>query len=121
MNRTYIPSYLFYALSSIAIVVTLTIGWKNNLFGLAFFAITPYIGLLYILKVAKDTTAIVTAKTVTLFLVAVGLYFLLDTTYMERYLQMKFSFLFIPIWQWTMLLVSGFVIYLSNEKKVSKE
>ena len=117
MNSFTIPSYLFYALSGIAIVITLTIGLQKNLLGLAFFAITPYVGLLYILKIAKATTASITAKTVTLFLVAVGLYFLLDTTYMQRYLQMKFSFLFIPIWQWTMLLVSGLVVYLSNEKK----
>lgn len=111
----------FYSIGITAAIVTLYMGIENGLMGLALFAISPYLGLLYILKIAKHPTAIIIAKTVTVFLVSVGLYFLLDTTYMERRLETKFSFLFIPIWQWTMLLVSGFVIYLSNENKISEE
>lgn len=110
----------FYIISTVTIVITLYIGFQKGLLGLAFFSISPYLGLLYIIKIAKHPTAIITARTVTLFLVCVGLYFLLDTTYMEKHLDTKFSFLFIPIWQWTMLLVSGFVIYLSNENKNQK-
>lgn len=84
--------------------------------GLALFACSPYILTLYLLFIAKHKTALITAEVVTVFIVSVGLYFLLDTTYMERQLEYKFSFLFIPLWQWTMLLVSGFVVYLSNGK-----
>ena len=111
----------FYLLSVIAIIITFFIGIKNNVIGLAFFAISPYILTIYLLAIAKHNTAVITAQVVTVFIVSVGLYFLLDTTYMERRLEYKFSYLFIPIWQWTMLLVSGFVIYLSNEKKVRGE
>jgi len=107
---------LFYALSIIASFITLIIGVQHGLMELVFFAVSPYIFILYLLKISKHNTAVVTAKVVTAFLVSVGLYFLLDTTYMERKLGDKFSFLFIPIWQWTMLLVSGFVVYLSNGK-----
>jgi hypothetical protein len=111
----------FYFISTVAIVITFSIGLKHGLLGLALFATSPYITLVYLLKIAKHHTAILTARVVTLFLISVGLYFLLDTTYMERNLEYKFSFLFIPIWQWTMLLVSGFVIYLSNENKDKKD
>jgi len=107
---------VFYGLSVIALVITLTMGLDNTLLGLALFAASPYCMLLYLLTIAKHSTAVVTARVVTVFIISVGLYFLLDTTYMERHLAHKFSFLFIPIWQWTMLLVSGFVIYLSNDK-----
>ena len=109
---------LFYGLSVLAIVITLGTGFDNGLLGLALFAASPYLVLLYLLKIAKHTSAVVTSRVVTVFIVSVGLYFLLDTTYMEKRLEYKFSYLFIPIWQWTMLLVSGFVIYLSNEKDV---
>jgi len=107
----------FYLLCLFSIAITLYIGLQSKLCFLAIFAILPYIGLLYIVYIAKSTTALMTAKVITLFLVSVGLYFLLDTTYMERQLGMKFSFLFIPIWQCTMLLVSGFVVFLSNGGK----
>ena len=111
----------FYLLSIIAIAITLYVGLKKELLGLALFAVSPYVVLLYLLAIAKHNTAVITAQVVTVFIISVGLYFILDTTYMERKLEYKFSFLFIPIWQWTMLLVSGFVIYLSNEKKVEGE
>jgi len=104
----------FYILTVLTIVITAYSGIQNGLVSLTIFALSPYVGLLYILSIAKHKTAIFTARTVTVFLVSVGLYFLLDTTYMERRLGTNFSFLFIPIWQWTMLLVSGFVVYLSN-------
>ena len=106
----------FYILSLIAIVITSYSGMQDGLVGSTFFAVSPYVGLLYILNIAKHKTAMITARTVTIFLVSVGLYFLLDTTYMERKLGTNFSFIFIPLWQWTMLLVSGFVVYLSNGK-----
>ena len=109
---------LFYGLSLGSIVVTGYYALNMQLFALGFFALTPYIATIFILYIAKHNTAVVTAQVVTLFIVSVGLYFLLDTTYMERRLSYKFSFLFIPIWQWTMLLVTGFVIYLSNDKVV---
>ena len=111
----------FYLLSTIAIAFTLFIGFNKGLIGLALFASSPYALLLYLVAISKHKTALSTAQVVTVFLVSVGLYFLLDTTYMERNLEYKFSFLFIPIWQWTMLLVSGFVIYLSNAKEVQGE
>lgn len=110
----------FYALGSIATIITLITGLNKGLFGLVFFAISPYLFTFYLLTIAKHPTAVVTAKTVTLFVVSVGLYFLLDTTYMEKHLAYKFSFLFIPLWQWTMLVVSGFVIYLSNDTERRK-
>lgn len=97
-----------------ACCITAFVGLQSGLTSLWTFAISPYLGLLYILHIAKHKTAMITSMTVTVFLVFVGLYFLLDTTYMERNLGSKFSFLFIPIWQWTMLLVSGTVVYLSN-------
>ena len=96
--------------------ITLKYGGAVHLFALSFFAISPYVATLMLLYIAKHNTAVVTSQAVTLFIVGVGLYFLLDNTYMERHLGYKFSFLFIPIWQWTMLLVTGFVIYLSNDK-----
>jgi len=104
----------FYILSVVAAGTTLAIGLGNALIGLAVFASSPYILTLFLMWIAKHKTAVITAQVVTVFIVSVGLYFLLDTTYMERNLEYKFSFLFIPIWQWTMLVVSGFVIYLSN-------
>jgi len=104
----------FYILSAVAAGTTLAIGLGNALIGLAVFASSPYILTLFLMWIAKHKTAVITAQVVTVFIVSVGLYFLLDTTYMERKLEYKFSFLFIPIWQWTMLVVSGFVIYLSN-------
>ena len=110
----------FYLLAIIASIITLMIGLSKGLLGLVFFAISPYLMTLFFLKIATHNTAIITAKTVTIFIVLVGLYFLLDTTYMERKLGDKFSFLFMPIWQWTMLLVSGSVIYLSNGKMNTK-
>ena len=107
----------FYLLSTFALVITLFIGFSKGLIGLTLFASSPYIVTLYLLGIARHNTAVVTAQVVALFIISVGLYFLLDTTYMERNLEYKFSFLFIPIWQWTMLLVTGFVVYLSNTKK----
>lgn len=97
--------------------ITLYIGLQSKVYFLTLFAMLPYVGLLYILYISKSTTALITAKVITVFLVSVGLYFLLDTTYMERQLGVKFSFLFIPLWQCTMLLVSGLVVYFSNKKK----
>ena len=105
---------LFYIFSILAIAITAYIGIKSGLVGPTIFAVSPYVGLVFILWISKHTTAVLTARSVTIFLVSVGLYFLLDTTYMERNLGTKFSFIFIPLWQWTMLLVSGFVVYLSN-------
>ena len=110
----------FYLLAIVASIITAMIGLSKGLLGLALFAISPYLMTLFLLKIATHNTAITTAKTVTLFIVLVGLYFLLDTTYMEKKLGDKFSFLFMPIWQWTMLLVSGSVIYLSNGKMNTK-
>ena len=110
----------FYFLATLAGLITLTIGFKNNLFWLAFFAFSPYVMTLILLYIASHQTAILTAKVMTVFLLCVGLYFLLDTTYMERALGDKFSFYFLPLWQWTMLLVSGFVIYLSNADPINK-
>jgi len=107
----------FYVLCLLAMLITFYIGLQSKLYFLTLFAVSPYLGLLYILYIAKSTTALMTAKVVTVFLVVVGLYFLLDTTYMERQLGVKFSFLFIPLWQCTMLLVTGLVVYLSNRKK----
>lgn len=111
----------FYLLAIIASIITLMIGLSKELIGLAFFAVSPYLMILFLLKISTHNTAIITAKSVTIFIVLVGLYFLLDTTYMERKLGDKFSFLFMPIWQWTMLLVSGSVIYLSNGKMNTKQ
>lgn len=111
--------YLFlYGLSLLSMVTTGYYALNMHLFALGFFALSPYIATIFLLYIAKQNTAVITAQVVTLFIVSVGLYFLLDTTYMERRLSYKFSFLFIPIWQWTMLLVTGFVIYLSNDKVV---
>lgn len=110
----------FYLLAIIASIITAMIGLSKGFLGLVFFAISPYLMTLFLLKIATHNTAIITAKTVTIFIVLVGLYFLLDTTYMERKLGDKFSFLFMPIWQWTMLLVSGSVIYLSNGEMNTK-
>jgi len=107
----------FYLLNILAIAVTITLGLEKGLFVLAFFASSPYVMSFFLLKIAKDTSARVTAKVLTVFMVSVGLYFLLDTTYMERNLGYKFSYLFIPIWQWTMLFVAGAVVYLSNPPK----
>ena len=110
----------FYLLAIVASIITLMIGLSKGILGLAFFAISPYLMTLFLLKIATHNTAIITAKSVTVFVVLVGLYFLLDTTYMEKKLGDKFSFLFMPIWQWTMLLVSGAVVYLSNGKMNTK-
>ena len=107
---------LFIIISITAIVVTVISGLESVQYSLILFALSPYLMNIYLIGIAKHKTAVLTARTMTLFLVAVGLYFLLDTTYMEKHLEERFSFLFIPIWQWTMLLVSGFVIYLSNER-----
>ncbi len=110
----------FYLLAVVASIITLMIGLNKGFSGLAFFAITPYLMTLFLLKIATHNTAIITAKSVTVFVVLVGLYFLLDTTYMEKKLEDKFSFLFMPIGQWIMLLVSGAVVYLSNGKMNTK-
>jgi hypothetical protein len=108
---------LFYIVSSIAILITFMEGTSSTAKNFMFFAISPYFMACYLMYIAKHQTAFITAASVTLFIVSVGLYFLLDTTYMERKLGDKFSFLFIPLWQWTMLVVSGFVIYLSNDRR----
>ena len=110
-----------YICTLFAVGITIFVGLENGLTIQWVFAISPYLGLLYILRIAKHKTAIITSMTVTIFLVSVGLYFLLDTTYMERYLGSKFSFFFIPIWQWTMLLVSGTVVYFSNTPSPPKD
>ena len=110
-----------YICTFIAIGITVFVGIENDLTPLWVFTISPYVGLLYILRIAKHKTARMTSMTVTVFVVLVGLYFLLDTTYMERNLGTKFSFFFIPIWQWTMLLVSGTVVYLSNAPSNPKD
>lgn len=107
----------FYVLLSIAIVVTLVYGLSNNLIGLTLFALLPYLVAIYLLFISKHISSIITAEVVTVFIMCVGLYFLLDTTYMERKLAYKFSFLFMPIWQLTMLFVSGLVIFLGNGKE----
>ncbi len=107
----------FYLLSIIAIVITLFMGYRNALTGLALFAMSPYVVTFFLVLIAKHNTALLTAQVVTVFIVFVGLYFLLDNTYMERHLGYKFSFLFMPLWQWTMLLFSGFVVHLSNTGK----
>lgn len=98
----------------IAITITLLLGIAQKHYLLALFAASPYMLCIYLIHISKYQTASITAKVVAIFLVSVGLYFLLDTTYMERNLGYKFSFLFMPIWQWTMLLVAGAVVYLSN-------
>jgi hypothetical protein len=101
----------------VAIVITFREGMSNTTLSLTLFATSPYFVLLYLVSIARHRTSVVTALSLTFFLVSVGLYFLLDTTYMERRLEDKFSFLFIPIWQLTMLLFGGFVVYLSNKKE----
>jgi len=105
---------LLILLSTVAIAITFMLGREQGLWSLAFFAASPYVMSIYLLSIAKHTSAIITAKVLTVFIVSVGLYFLLDSTYMERNLEYKFSYLFIPIWQWTMLVVAGAVVYLSN-------
>ena len=108
---------IFYTLTLLAIIITLALGIEKSLhLGYLVFATLPYAFCLYILKISSHNTAKNTAYATSLFIVCVGLYFLLDSTYMERNLEHKFSFLFIPLWQLTMLLVSGFVVYLSNGK-----
>ena len=107
-----------YILTLLAIIITLVIGIQKSLApSYLIFSALPYVITLYILKISKHNTAKNTAYTTAIFIVSVGLYFLLDTTYMEKNLEYKFSFLFIPLWQLTMLLVAGFVVYLSNGKK----
>jgi len=106
----------FYLLLLLAIVVTLWYGLKEGLVGLTLFALLPYFVAMFLLWIAKHISSVITAQVVTVFILCVGIYFLLDTTYMERKLAYKFSFLFMPIWQLTMLLVSGFVIFLGNGK-----
>ena len=101
-------------LSLLAFGLTLILGFKQDLLGLSFFASSSYLVCVYLLSMAREGIALVTAEVLTVFLFSVGMYFLLDTTYMERHLGYKFSYLFIPIWQWTMLLVAGFVVYLSQ-------
>jgi len=106
----------FYLLNLSAIVITFIEGLSNTTLGFTLFAISPYLVLLYLVSISADRTSIVTAYSLSLFLVSVGLYFLLDTTYIEKVLADKFSYLFIPIWQLTMVLVGGFVVYLSNKR-----
>ena len=107
-----------YILTLLAIIITLVIGIQKSLApSYLIFSVLPYVITLYILKISEHNTAKNTAYTTSIFTVSVGLYFLLDTTYMEKNLEYKFSFLFIPLWQLTMLLVAGFVVYLSNGKK----
>jgi hypothetical protein len=109
---------LLYILTLLAIIITLAIALDKSLaLPYLIFSTLPYFMTLYILKISKHNTAKNTAYATAIFIVSVGLYFLLDTTYMEKNLEYKFSFLFIPLWQLTMLLVSGFVVYLSNGKK----
>ena len=106
---------IFYSLTLLAIIITLALGIQKSLhLGYLIFATLPYALSLYVLKISTHNTAKNTAYTTSLFIVSVGLYFLLDTTYMERNLEHKFSFLFIPLWQLTILLVSGVVVYLTN-------
>jgi len=106
--------YFFYILNIFAIVITFALGLEQGLFFLVFFASSPYVLSLYLVYISKQPSAVITARILTVFIVSVGLYFLLDTTYMEKNLGFKFSYLFIPIWQWSMLLVAGAVVYLSN-------
>jgi hypothetical protein len=108
---------LFYLLNALAIGITILVGLPTIHSGLIVFTVGPYVLLLYLLSLARGNIAIVTAEVITVFIVLVGMYFLLDTTYMERRLEYKFSFLFKPIWQYSMILVSGLVIYFSNYKK----
>ena len=115
LQNSIVMKLSFYGLNSVAVVITFFSGLSVVPVGLVSFALSPYIVAFYLVKIAKHQTARVTAMVITVFIVSVGLYFLLDTTYMERRLEYKFSFLFIPIWQWTMLMVSGSVIYLSNK------
>ena len=109
---------LFYLITLIAIGTTVIVGIQKELSILyILFTSLSYAILLYLIKIAKHKTSILTVQSTVLFIVLAGLYFLLDTTYMEQNLEHKFSFLFMPIWQLTMLLVSGLVIYLSNGKQ----
>ncbi|CAA6800434.1 MAG: Unknown protein [uncultured Sulfurovum sp.] len=108
---------ILYILTLIAIITTLALGLEQSVaLGYLAFTILPYVITLYILKISKHKTAKNTAYSTAIFVVSVGLYFLIDTTYMENNLEHKFSFLFIPMWQLTMLLVSGLVVYFSNRK-----
>ena len=108
---------ILYILTLLAIIITLALGLEQSLaFGYLAFAIVPYLTTLYILKISNHPTAKYTAYATAIFVIFVGLYFLIDTTYMEDNLEHKFSFLFIPMWQLTMLLVSGLVVYFSNRK-----
>ena len=107
----------FYLLLLLAIGITVWYGLEIRHVGLVLFALVPYIFAMFLLYIAKHISSIITAQVVTVFILCVGLYFLLDTTYMERNLAYKFSFLFMPIWQLTMLVVSGLVIFLGNGKE----
>ncbi|CAA6806854.1 MAG: Unknown protein [uncultured Sulfurovum sp.] len=85
---------ILYILTLIAIITTLALGLEQSLeFGYLAFAIVPYLTTLYMLKIANHTTAKYTAYATAIFVVFVGLYFLIDTTYMEDSLEHKFSFL----------------------------
>lgn len=97
-----------------ALAITFILGVEKGLLFLALFAASPYVMGIYLLYISKHRSAVITAKVLIVFIVSVGLYFLLDRTYMERNLGYKFSYLFMPIWQWTMLLAAGAVAYLSN-------
>ncbi|HIP26903.1 MAG TPA: hypothetical protein EYG80_04535 [Flavobacteriaceae bacterium] len=108
---------ILYILTLLAISITLAVGLQKSLFfGYLIFATLPYLITLYVLKISKHNTAKNVAYSTSIFIISVGLYFLLDKTYMEQNLEHKFSFLFMPMWQLTMLLVLGFVVYLSNGK-----
>ena len=106
----------YYLLTIVAIIITLYVGIDKATKGFLAFSISPYIMNLYLLKKSKNHIPLLVARGMTILIISVGIYFLFNQPIMEERLEEKFSFLFMPIWQWTMLWISGFIIYLGRKK-----
>ena len=83
--------------------------------GWIFFALSPYLLMLWMLKIAQSQSARQIAYSGTIFMLILGLYLLLDKVHVEEIIHNKLSFIVVPVGQWVLLLLLVAVVWLSNE------
>ncbi len=97
-------------------------GMRDNVaYGLVAFAFSPYLFSILMLKVAQSRSARNVAYSSVIFLLLLGFYLLVDTVQVEEIIKEKLSYLVVPVGQWVLLLFLFGVVWLSNDRVLTRE
>ncbi len=80
--------------------------------GFMFWTLSPYIGLMLLLKAARQQTAVIKISILAALIAGFGLWVYIDAMFIHLDAQSALVFAIVPLWQWALILISCLLNFL---------